>query len=159
MKEHLEKTNVMRILDAHKIKYTAKTYDCTELSGAEVAKLIGEDPARVFKTLVLNGERRGYLVCCIPVEAELDLKKVARASNEKRVEMLPLKDLTTVTGYIRGGCSPIGMKKPFPTFFHESATDKDYIALSAGKRGYQIALNPNDVITLTNATLVDLIKS
>lgn len=159
MKGHSEKTNVMRILDANNINYRSERYDCEELNGSAVARLIGEDSARVFKTLVLKGERHGHLVCCIPVDEELDLKKVARASNDKRVEMLPLKDLTAVTGYIRGGCSPIGMKKPLPTFFHESATNGEYIALSAGKRGCQIVLSPNDVIALTNATLADLIKS
>lgn len=113
-----EKTNAMRLLDAAGLAYRVMEYEVDEndLSGVHVAKTIGQDPDTVFKTLVLKGERLGYLVCCIPVAEELDLKKVAKTAGDKKVEMIPMKDLLNVTGYIRGGCSPIGMKKKYPTY-------------------------------------------
>ena len=112
------KTNVMRLLDKAKISYEAKEYpvDENDLSGSHVADLLGVDHGSMFKTLVLKGDKTGYLVCCIPVDGEVDLKKAAKAAGDKKVEMLPMKDLLAVTGYIRGGCSPIGMKKRFPTY-------------------------------------------
>lgn len=142
-----EKTNVMRLLDAAGIAYRTQEYEVDEndLSGVHVAQQIGEDPDMVFKTLVLKGEKTGYLVCCIPVAEELDLKKAAKAAGDKKVEMLPMKELLPTTGYIRGGCSPIGMKKKFPTYIEETAMLFDEIAVSAGVRGAQIILNPEDL--------------
>ena len=140
----VEKTNVMRLLDQAGIPYEAREYQVDEkdLSGSHAADVMGEDHDSVFKTLVLKGERTGYLVCCIPVDEELDLKKAARAVGDKKVEMLPMKDLLGVTGYIRGGCSPVGMKKKFPTYIEETAVLFDRIAVSAGLRGKQILVSP-----------------
>lgn len=131
------KTNVMRLLDAAKIPYEAKEYpvDENDLSGSHAADMLGVDHGSVFKTLVLKGERTGFLVCCIPVDGEVDLKKAAKAAGDKKVEMLPMKDLLATTGYIRGGCSPIGMKKKFPTFIDEAALKYETIAVSAGPEG------------------------
>ena len=114
------------------------------------------DHGSVFKTLVLKGEKTGYLVCCIPVDAELDLKKTARAAGDKKVEMIPMKDLLAVTGYIRGGCSPIGMKKQFPTFVEESAVLYDEIAISAGLRGQQILISPQTLVTFIRGKFASL---
>ena len=138
------KTNVMRLLDAAKIPYEAKEYpvDENDLSGSHAADMLGVDHGSVFKTLVLKGERTGFLVCCIPVDGEVDLKKAAKAAGDKKVEMLPMKDLLATTGYIRGGCSPIGMKKRFPTFIDEAALKYETIAVSAGQRGFQVLLSP-----------------
>ncbi len=154
-----EKTNVMRLLDAAGISYRSQSYEVDEqdLSGIHVAAQLGQDPDSVFKTLVLKGEKTGYLVCCIPVAEEVDLKKAARAAGDKKVEMIPLKDLLTVTGYIRGGCSPIGMKKHFPTYIEETAVLFDEIAVSAGIRGLQIILNPEDLRRYTEAEFVSLV--
>lgn len=137
----------MRLLDAAGIAYRTQEYEVDEndLSGVHVAQQIGEDPDMVFKTLVLKGEKTGYLVCCIPVAEELDLKKAAKAAGDKKVEMLPMKELLPTTGYVRGGCSPIGMKKKFPTYIEETAMLFDEIAVSAGVRGAQIILNPEDL--------------
>ena len=137
MKEHKkEKTNVMRLLDAAGIPYRTMEYEVDEhdLSGIHVARQLGQDPDTCFKTLVLKGEKNGYLVCCIPVAEELDLKKVARAVGDKKVEMIPMKDLLAVTGYIRGGCSPVGMKKRFPTYIDETAVLFEEIAVSADRK-------------------------
>lgn len=145
MKEHkIEKTNAMRLLDTAKIPYEIKTYQVDEddLSGVHVAEQLNQDPGSVFKTLVLKGEKTGYLVCCIPADEELDLKKTAKAAKEKKVEMIPMKELLSTTGYIRGGCSPIGMKKKFPTYIEETAILYDVIAVSAGVRGAQILIDP-----------------
>lgn len=153
-----EKTNVMRLLDAAGIAYRTQEYEADEndLSGVHVAQQIGEDPDAVFKTLVLKGEKTGYLVCCIPVAEELDLKKVAKAAGDKKVEMLPMKELLPTTGYIRGGCSPIGMKKKFPTYIEETAVLFDEIAVSAGMRGVQIILNPEDLRQYVGAEFASL---
>ena len=153
-----DKTNVMRLLDAAGISYRVQEYEVDEndLSGIHVANQIGEDPDSVFKTLVLKGEKRGYLVCCIPVAEELDLKKVARAVGDKKVEMLPMKELLPTTGYIRGGCSPIGMKKKFPTFIDEAALNYETIAVSAGQRGFQVLLSPQALADYVGAKLLDL---
>ena len=153
-----EKTNVMRLLDAAGIAYRTQEYEVDEqdLSGLHVARQIGQDPDSVFKTLVLKGEKTGYLVCCIPVGEELDLKKVARAAGDKKVEMTPMKELLPVTGYIRGGCSPIGMKKKFPTYIEETAILFDEIAVSAGIRGAQIILSPEDLTAYTGGILTGL---
>lgn len=153
------KTNVMRLLDAAKIKYEVKEYpvDENDLSGSHAADLLGVDHGSVFKTLVLKGERTGYLVCCIPVDGEVDLKKAAKAAGDKKVEMMPMKDLLSVTGYIRGGCSPIGMKKKFPTYLEPSAFEYEKIAVSAGQRGLQVLLSPKDLGDYVGAKIVDLL--
>ncbi|MEW4414269.1 Cys-tRNA(Pro) deacylase [Clostridium sp. AN503] len=159
MKAHkTEKTNVMRLLDAAGIPYRTQEYEVDEkdLSGVHVAESIGQDVDTVFKTLVLKGEKTGYLVCCIPVAEELDLKKAARAAGDKKVEMLPMKELLPVTGYIRGGCSPVGMKKKFPTYIEEMAELFDEIAVSAGIRGAQVILNPEDLRQYIEAVFADL---
>ena len=155
-----DKTNVMRLLDAAGIAYRVQEYEVDEndLSGIHVANQIGEDLDSVFKTLVLKGEKRGFLVCCIPVAEELDLKKVARAVGDKKVEMIPMKDLLAVTGYIRGGCSPIGMKKKFPTYIEETAVLFDEIAVSAGVRGAQIIINPEKLKDYVGASFVSLVQ-
>lgn len=155
-----EKTNVMRLLDAAGIAYRTQEYEVDEhdLSGVHVAQQIGQDPDCVFKTLVLKGEKTGYLVCCIPVAEELDLKKVARAAGDKKVEMLPMKELLPTTGYIRGGCSPIGMKKRFPTYIEETAILFEEIAVSAGIRGAQIILNPEILGQYVEAKFCSLVQ-
>ena len=155
----LVKTNVMRLLDAAKIAYEAKEYpvDENDLSGSHAADLMGVDHGSVFKTLVLRGEKTGYMVCCIPVDGEVDLKKAARAAGDKKVEMLPMKELLPTTGYIRGGCSPIGMKKKFPTYIEETAQIFDKISISAGQRGVQVILNPEELAKYVDAQFVALI--
>ncbi|MBQ3194902.1 MAG: Cys-tRNA(Pro) deacylase [Clostridia bacterium] len=142
-KKNAVKTNAMRMLDAVKISYKAMFYDWDEndLSGTKVAEAIGLPCETVFKTLVAKGDKTGFLVFCIPADAELDLKKAAKHSGNKRVELLPVKELLSVTGYIRGGCSPVGMKKPFPTYFDESCILFDEITVSAGVRGCQLLIN------------------
>lgn len=153
------KTNVMRLLDKAKILYEAKEYpvDENDLSGSHVADILGVDHGSMFKTLVLKGEKTGYLVCCIPVDEELDLKKAAKAAGDKKVEMIPMKELLTVTGYIRGGCSPIGMKKRFPTYLDSSAFEYEKITVSAGQRGAQVILSPKDLEGFVGAKAADLI--
>ncbi len=152
------KTNVMRLLDAAKIPYEAKEYpvDENDLSGSHAADLMGADHGSVFKTLVLKGEKTGYMVCCIPVDGEVDLKKAAKAAGDKKAEMLPMKELLPVTGYIRGGCSPIGMKKRFPTYLDRSAEKYEKIAVSAGMRGVQVILSPADLGRYVGAEMADL---
>ncbi len=158
--EKTEKTNVMRLLDAAGIAYSSVEYpvDENDLSGVHVAAVLGQDVDTVFKTLVLKGEKTGYLVCCIPVAEELDLKKAARAAGDKKVEMIPMKDLLAVTGYIRGGCSPIGMKKKFPTYIEETAVLFDEIAVSAGVRGAQIIINPEQLKEYVGASFAGLVQ-
>ena len=156
--EKVEKTNVMRLLDSAGISYGVKSYEVDEndLSGIYVADQLGQDVETVFKTLVLKGEKTGYLVCCIPVAEELDLKKVAKVAKDKKVEMIHVKDLLPLTGYIRGGCSPVGMKKKFPTYIEETAVLFDEIAVSAGIRGAQVILNPEDLKAYTEAEYASL---
>lgn len=140
------KTNVMRILDKHKIKYNHYTYvDTDAISGVDVARVLGQNPDMVFKTLVCAGKSKKYYVFMIPVAAELDLKKAAAAVNEKSVEMLHLKELLPTTGYVHGGCSPIGMKKLFTTVVDESAKNFETIIFSAGKIGYQVEMSLDDL--------------
>ena len=143
----MTKTNVMRLLDAAGIDYEAGEYEVDEddLSGSHAADMMGMDHDTMFKTLVLKGDKNGYLVCCIPVDEELDLKKVAKASKDKKVEMIHMKELLPLTGYMRGGCSPIGMKKKFPTYIEETAQIFDKISISAGQRGVQVILNPEEL--------------
>lgn len=152
------KTNVMRILDKAKITYTAHTYDHSDgaIDGAAVAEKLGQNPEQVFKTLVTKGAGRDYYVFVVPVLKELDLKKAARSVGEKHVEMIHVKDINKVTGYIRGGCSPIGMKKQFMTVFDESAESIETIIVSAGKIGYQIELAPKDLIELVGAKTAEI---
>ena len=153
-----EKTNVMRILDKKKIAYTAHTYADTEaISGTEVAAVLGQDPKRVFKTLVTVGKSKNYYVFVIPVEKELDLKKAAKAVGEKSIEMLKSKELFALTGYIHGGCSPIGMKKFFRTTFQQEAADYETIMFSAGKIGYQVELPLCEVDKVIRYQLGDVV--
>ena len=154
-----EKTNVMRTLEQKKIPYTAYTYP-TEggaMDGVSVAAYLGVDPEEVFKTLVAKGASGQYYVFDIPVAESRDLKKGARAVGEKSIAMLPQKELLPLTGYVHGGCSPVGMKKPFPTVFHETAEILDRIMVSAGKIGFQIQCRPEDLIALVGATTADVI--
>jgi len=157
-KEKIIKTNALRILDANKITYEARTYEAPEgfLDGVSVARAVGLDPEVVFKTLVLQGSSKEYLVCVIPVACELDLKKVAKHFGEKRVEMIPVKDITPVTGYIKGGCSPVGMKKPFRTAIDEQAVLLEQITVSAGKVGLQMTLPVNELMQITKAGFAEL---
>jgi Cys-tRNA(Pro)/Cys-tRNA(Cys) deacylase len=154
----VKKTNVMRILDKHKIMYDTKTYAYTEddLSGIHAAAELGLDAARLFKTLIGKGNRTGIVVFCIPSDRELDLKKAAAVSGNKHVELLHVKDLPDITGYIRGGCSPIGMKKQFPTYIDTSAKDFNTISISAGQRGQQVLLPADSICAVTGAQIASL---
>ena len=154
------KTNVLRHLDALKIPYETREYtvDDDNFDGKLVAEKVDLPAEMIYKTLVLVGDTLPHLVCVIPVELELDLKAVARAAGCKSVHMLPQKDLLPLTGYLRGGCSPIGMKKPFPTVLHESAADCESIYVSAGKIGYQVQLSPGDLQKMLPMKLCDVIK-
>ena len=155
----MSKTNAIRILESHKIKFDTVSYEVDEddLSGETVAVKAGANPETVFKTLVCVGDKTGHIVFCIPVTQELNLKKAATASGNKKVEMIKLKDLLPLTGYIRGGCSPIGMKKLFPTYIDETAQLFENIFVSAGVRGTQVKLNPDDLIKIINGSYADLI--
>lgn len=157
----IEKTNAARLLDRAGIKYELIPYevDPDNLDAGHVAAQLGEDIRRVFKTLVLHGERAGYFVCVVPGDAEVDLKKAAKAAGAKKADLIPMKELLPLTGYMRGGCTAIGLKKPFPVFLHESALDFDSIYISAGKRGLQILLAPSDYVNFTGATVTDLIAN
>lgn len=154
------KTNAARLLDRAGIEYGLVAYevDPDNLAATHVAEQLGEDIATVFKTLVLTGGPGKYFVCVVPGDAEVDLKKAASAAGYKKAEMLHMADLLSVTGYIRGGCSPIGMKKPFPTFFHRTAIDHDIIYVSAGVRGLQLRIAPADLLGFTGGTVADIIK-
>ena len=151
----IQKTNAARLLDAAGIPYILVPYEVDEehLEASHVARQLGEDIDTVFKTLVLRGDRNGLFVCVMPGSLEVDLKVAARISGNKNCQMIHVKELLPLTGYIRGGCSPISMKKPLPTFIHESALLYDYIYVSAGVRGLQIRINPNDLIGFTGAGL------
>ncbi|WP_442598823.1 Cys-tRNA(Pro) deacylase [Neobacillus sp. D3-1R] len=154
------KTNAMRILDAKKISYQLMTYDHEDgkIDGVSVAGKIGKDPQMVYKTLVAQGNSKAIFVFVIPVEVELDLKKAAKAAGEKKVEMIPVKDIQKWTGYIRGGCSPVGMKKSYATFIDSSANGLDTIIVSGGKIGMQMELSVQDLEKVTEASIVDLAK-
>lgn len=155
----MEKTNVMRILDQKKIDYHHYEYDNDKAySGTEVAQMLGQDPVRVYKTLVTVAKSKKNYVFVIPVEEELDLKKAARAVGEKSIEMLKSKELLPLTGYIHGGCSPIGMKKVFPTVIHETAKEQESIIFSAGKIGYQVEMAPDDLAGIIRFVYADVIK-
>lgn len=152
------KTNAMRILERMHIPYEYSTYECEEFTdGIHVADLLGLPHERVYKTLVTVGESNNHYVFVIPIETEIDFKKAAKAAGEKSVEMLHLKDLTKVTGYVRGGCTSIGMKKQFPTFIQCQAEMLDYLYVSAGKPGMQLKLSPLDLKAAANATFADVI--
>lgn len=155
----IAKTNAARLLDQKKINYQLIPYQVDEqhLDARHVAESLGEDINQVFKTLVLKGDKSGYFISVIPGNHEVDLKKAAKVSGNKNCDLIPMKELLPTTGYIRGGCSPIGMKKPFPTYIHSTAADFDHIYISAGVRGLQIQITPNDLITVSNANLCDLI--
>lgn len=155
MKEKITKTNVARLLDKAKVKYELIPYEVDEndLSAIHVAESLGENIEQVFKTLVLHGEKSGYFVCVIPGEHEVNLKIAAKVSGNKKCDLIPMKDLLPLTGYIRGGCSPIGMKKRFPTYIHESCNQFPYIYVSAGVRGLQVKLSPADLIKVVNAEI------
>ena len=158
MAKKIEKTNAARLLDKAGVSYKLIPYEFDEndLAAQHVADSLGQDIARVFKTLVLHGDRTGHVVCVVPGNAEVDLKALAKASGNKKVEMIPMKDLLSVTGYIRGGCSPVGMKKRFPTYFHTTALDFETIYVSAGVRGLQIEIAPTDLIGFVGATVASV---
>ena len=157
-KEKDTKTNVMRTLEQKGVAYVAHTYPADgPIDGVSVAKMLGQDPECVFKTLVTRGASGGYYVFDIPVAENLDLKKAAKAVGEKSIAMLPQKELLPLTGYVHGGCSPVGMKKQFPTVFHETAMLFDTIMVSAGKIGYQVEVRPEELIALVRASTADVI--
>lgn len=153
------KTNAMRILEKEKIPYEMFTYPVTEehQDGVTVAQLCGQDVATVFKTLVCKGASKNHFVFVVPVAEELDLKKAARAAGEKSMEMIHVADINKITGYIRGGCSPIGMKKLFPTYFHQSALEQDFIIVSGGKRGFQIKCEPKQLASACKGQFADIV--
>lgn len=154
----IQKTNVARLLDKAKVSYELIPYEVDEndLAAQHVAEELGEDLHQVFKTIVLHGDRTGYLVCVLPGNCEVNLKKAAKVSGNKKVETIPMKELLPVTGYIRGGCSPIGMKKHFPTYFHTTALQFDHIYVSAGQRGLQIKIAPADLIRESRGEVADI---
>lgn len=154
-KQKIHKTNAARLLDLHKITYDLIPYEVDEkdLSAIHVAETLGENINQVFKTLVLEGDKNGYFVCVIPGNEEINLKLMALLSGNKKCDLIPMKNLIGLTGYIRGACSPIGMKKLFPTYIEESCLNFDSIYISAGQRGLQIQLNPQDLIKLLQAKI------
>ncbi len=157
----VDKTNVARLLDKAKVNYRLVPYEVDEndLSAIHVAEQLGEKVEQVFKTLVLHGDKSGYFVCVIPGAEEVDLKKAAKVSGNKKCEMIHVKELLPLTGYIRGGCSPIGMKKRFPTYIHQTAEEFDTVFISAGQRGLQVQLSPSNLILQVGAVVADLIKT
>ena len=154
----VEKTNAARLLDRAKIAYELVPYRVDEehLAATHVAEQLGEDIATVFKTLVLKGDRTGYFVCVVPGDHEVDLKAAAKISANKKADLIPMKELLPVTGYIRGGCSPIGMKKAFPTYIHASASEHPFIYISAGVRGLQLKLAPADLAAYVRAAFAEI---
>ena len=159
-KQKEEKTNVMRILEQKQIPYTPHPYEHEEgvaVDGVTVARSLGQDPEQVFKTLVARGAGKSIYVFVIPVAENLDLKKAARAVGEKSIEMIHVKEINALTGYVRGGCSPVGMKKQYPTVFHETVQIVDTMMVSAGKIGYQVELAPDALIELVGAEVADLV--
>ena len=158
MKAKINKTNAARLLDKAKVAYELIPYEVDEndLSAPHVAASLGEDINCVFKTLVLHGDKTGHFVCVIPGEHEVDLKLAAKVSDNKKCDLIPVKELLPLTGYIRGGCSPIGMKKLFPTYIHRTCLDFPYIYVSAGMRGLQLKIHPQDLIREVKAEVCDL---
>ena len=157
----INKTNAARLLDKAKIPYELIPYEVDEndLSATHVAASLNEDINCVFKTLVLHGDKTGHFVCVIPGDHEVDLKKAAKVSGNKKCDLIPMKELLPLTGYIRGGCSPVGMKKAFPTYIHETCLDFPFIYISAGVRGLQAKLAAQDLITLVRAQACDLVMA
>ena len=155
----INKTNAARLLDKAKIKYELVPYEVDEndLAATHIATQLGEDIRQVFKTLVLKGDKTGHFVCVVPGDAEVDLKKAAKVSGNKKVDLIPMKELLLTTGYIRGGCSPVGMKKAFPTYFHSTCMDFDYIYVSAGVRGLQLKIAPADLVKYVRASVAEII--
>lgn len=155
----ISKTNVARLLDKAKIEYELVPYEVDEedLSATHIAEQLDENIEQVFKTLVLKGDRTGHFVCVIPGDKELNLKSAAKLSGNKNADLIPMKDLLSITGYIRGGCCPIGMKKNFPTFFHHSCAEFDYIYISAGVRGLQVKASPTSLVEYVRAEVADLL--
>lgn len=155
----ISKTNVARLMDKAKVAYELVPYEVDEsdLSATHVAEQLGEDPSQVYKTLVLYGDRTKHFVCIIPSADEIDLKKAAKASGNKKCDLIPMKELLPLTGYIRGACSPIGMKKHFPTFAHTTITQHDHIYVSAGQRGLQLRIAPQDLLREARAQTIDLV--
>jgi Cys-tRNA(Pro)/Cys-tRNA(Cys) deacylase len=155
----MAKTNAMRLLSAAGINYTVKKYQVDEsnLSAVHAAESLGMPAEQVFKTLVLQGASGSYVVCCIPAACELELKKVAKAAKEKSIGLIPMKDILPLTGYVRGGCSPVGMKKQFPTFIDETALLFEAISVSAGERGVQVIISPEELGEFINAKFADLV--
>lgn len=152
------KTNAMRILDSKHISYTVNTYDCEDfIDGVHIARMLGQSENMSYKTLVTKGKSGGYFVFVLPVAKELDMKKAAKSVGEKSVEMVHVKDINTVTGYIRGGCSPLGMKKQFPTVVDESARELDTIIISGGRLGSQILLAPDDLVKACAGSFGDIV--
>lgn len=152
------KTNAVRILDRNKVDYELKKYECDDLKdGVSIADMLGQSYDMSFKTLVTVGKSGKYYVFAIPVDKEMDMKKAAKEVGEKNIEMLHVKDINAVTGYIRGGCTPIGMKKSYPTVINESAKEHDKIIVSGGRLGLQIILKPDDLIKVTNGKYADII--
>ena len=155
-----DKTHVMRVLDQKKIAYESHTYEADPtLSGEEIAGILGEDVEKVFKTLVTQGKTGAYYVFVVPVAMDLDLKKAAKASGEKSISMIKQKELLPLTGYVHGGCSPIGMKKQFKTFIHVTASEKDKVFVSAGRVGAQIELSPKDLIAAAGCIVADIAEN
>lgn len=153
------KTNAIRILETMKINYEASTYECDEfVDAAQIADKLGLEHTGMYKTITTVGRSGGYYVFVVPIDDEIDFKKAAKAAGEKSIEMLHLKDLTKVTGYIRGGCTAIGMKKQYPTFIHESAKAQEKITVSGGRLGLQITLEPDDLCKAAHATFADIVK-
>lgn len=155
----MNKTNVMRLLDAANIKYDERVYSEDIVDGLGVASSLNEDPECVFKTLVTENEKKEHFVFCVPVAGELDLKKAAKASSSKSISMIKQKELLPLTGYVHGGCSPIGLKKQFPVYIDETAQIFDKIYVSGGRRGFQVGLNPLDLESSVKAKFVDLTKN
>jgi len=155
----INKTNAARLLDQAKIQYELISYEFDEndLSAPHVAEALNEPIEQVFKTLVLKGDKNGHFVCVIPGDGEVDLKKAARVSGNKNCDLIPQKDLLPLTGYIRGGCSPVGMKKHFPTYIHETCLLYDYIFVSAGQRGLQMKIGTTDLVEITKAETVEIV--
>lgn len=158
MAKKIEKTNAARLLDKARIAYNLIPYEFDEndLAAQHVADSLGQDISRVFKTLVLTGDKTGHIVCVVPGNMEVDLKALAKVSGNKKVEMIAMKDLLAVTGYIRGGCSPVGMKKRFPTYFHSTASNFETIYVSAGVRGLQFEISPATLVEFVGGVLAEV---
>ena len=153
------KTNAMRILEKLKIQYERHSYECDEfIDGIHIADMLGQSYEQSFKTIVTEGKSRAYYVFALPIDKEIDLKKAARVVKEKNLELIPVKDVNKVTGYIRGGCTPVGMKKQYPTVIHESAKEFEKIIISGGRIGEQLFIAPDDLVRAAKAEYADIVK-